>query len=439
MAHAVQLEVGQGKLARHILQPPLLVQRVHTAAVQVRSQGSPPQLLPSEPLSVCRGICLVSHNAPSSKITSKCAAPGKTLTACLQAIEAATPAAAEAVAELDSAKLEAAKTLLLLADPAALALSPAMPSKVGCGTCRGAGSEPGQAATLFLPLSTAAGTSCTSLQVVLPRCLHWFLCCCLLSCWRHQLQCCLPLVPNAPQMRASASSPAKVQPTREGTPTRPLQLLQAPEALQRELPATPPVVAMWAAKWRTRPRYPVIKIRGKLVRCRALPPIQGADSREEGTPHRPLSSTAAPLASPPPCGSDGGDVSQPQVSICPACSLTGSLDSVCPQDSVCTPSYLSLSGADLVQAPGPASCCAVLDTCTSCCPLFARAALCHATVSWHLISCNAASHRWQCPAGGKEPHRRPLPRVAPALPLSTRGKSGMQWWLLVVNRHSLPP
>ena len=120
----------------------------------------------------------------------------------------------------------------------------------------------------------------------------------------------------------SASSPAKVQPRQEGTLAPPPLLLQAPEALQQVLPATPPAVAKWAAKWRTRPRYLSIKIGGELLARRTLPPIQGAASPEEGTPRRPPPATAAPLALPPPCGGDSWDASQPQVSICTVCSLT---------------------------------------------------------------------------------------------------------------------
>ena len=117
----------------------------------------------------------------------------------------------------------------------------------------------------------------------------------------HQLQCCLPPLSTALQMRDFASRPPKVQFSQEGTPALPTQLLQAPEALQQVLPATPPGVAAWAAKWRRQPRCLPIKIGGVLLAySRTLPPVQGADSSEEGTPCSTPPSTAAPLALHPP-------------------------------------------------------------------------------------------------------------------------------------------
>ena len=150
--------------------------------------------------------------------------------------------------------------------------------------------------------------------------------CCIASALAsQQTQCCLRSLASALQVaEGSASSLAKVQPSREGTPAPPSQLLQAPKALQQVLPATPPGVAKWAAKWRARPRYLAIKIGGELLgHSKTLPPVQCADS-PEGTPPSPSSSTTAPLAFPPPYGSDIGDVPQPQVNICPACSVVGS-------------------------------------------------------------------------------------------------------------------
>ena len=119
-----------------------------------------------------------------------------------------------------------------------------------------------------------------------------------------------------------------VQPSQDQT-LPPSLHLQAPQALQEVVQATPPGVARWAAKWRTRPRQVNIKMGEELFGRITLPPVQGADGPEDSTPHRSPLVPAVPLALAPPSRSDRGYAPQPQVSSCPACSMTGSLESGC--------------------------------------------------------------------------------------------------------------
>ena len=80
--------------------------------------------------------------------------------------------------------------------------------------------------------------------------------------------------------------------------------------------------------------------------------VAGFDSPEEGIARRPPPLRAAPLPSPPPCGSDSGDTPMAQVSICPACSVVGSLDSWCAY-TYPTPPHVSHSVVPtLIQAVG---------------------------------------------------------------------------------------
>ena len=141
-----------------------------------------------------------------------------------------------------------------------------------------------------------------------------------------------------------------VQPSQDQNPAPPSLLLQAPQALQEVVQATLPGVA----KWRTRPRCVTIKMGGQLFGRITLPPVQGAGIPEEGTPHRAPLVPAVPLALTPPSRSDRGNAPQPRVSSCPACSVTGSLDSGC----VCTyPTHPLVSHSEVLgQASEPASC-----------------------------------------------------------------------------------
>ena len=165
-----------------------------------------------------------------------------------------------------------------------------------------------------------------------PKCWHRCLCCVLLHCWHPGISpaAILPLSPlaSALRMRDSASSPTMVEPSQHQIPAPPSLLLQAAAALQEVVQATPPGVAKWAAKWRTRPRVVKIKMGEELFGCITLPPVRGAGSPEEGTPRRSPPVPAAPLALPPPSRSDSGDAPQPEVSICPPCSVVSSLRTV---------------------------------------------------------------------------------------------------------------
>ena len=172
---------------------------------------------------------------------------------------------------------------------------------------------------LIAPLGVLCRLSCSSAGMFVSGAA----CCIAGVLASQQLQCCLPSLANALQVAEclgdSASSPAQVQPSQEGTPAPPSQLLQAPQALQEVIQATPPGVARLA----TRPPFLDITILGKLILHKRLQPIQA--TRQEGTPRRPAPLSAKPPPSPSPCGSDSGDTPLPRVSICPAWSEGGSL------------------------------------------------------------------------------------------------------------------
>ena len=115
-------------------------------------------LLPSQLLCVCAGESLYTQSSLSQYsllwTPSNSAAPGKTLTACLQATKTAAPAAVEMSGLPHSARAAAAKSQgkqkalkavaeeesvaargpIPLAGPAALASAVEVASRVGCGS-----------------------------------------------------------------------------------------------------------------------------------------------------------------------------------------------------------------------------------------------------------------------------------------------------------------
>ena len=170
--------------------------------------------------------------------------------------------------------------------------------------------------------------------------------CCIASVLSSQQpQCCLPALASALLVTEgssnSASSPTMVQRSQDQNPAPSSQLLQAPQALQEVLQATP--VAKRAAKWLyIGPRRIAIKLGPKVVSYKTVSLEAGYVSPGEG---------AAPLASPPLSGSDSGDTPQPQVCICPACSVVSSLRTVGgPAPVQHTLTGQPLRGAALVQA-----------------------------------------------------------------------------------------